>query len=357
MNSRLTRWLFVAGSAFFLSHAAAQGGPPGGKMPPTPVEVAQPVRQAVSKDITAVGTLRAAESVTIKPELAGRIEKIHFQEGQSVKAGQPLFTMDASLIRAEVQEWQATVAQTQREVNRAQDLIQRKLIAQNDLDSKKSDLAVNQARLSSARTRLGKTTIEAPFEGIVGLRNISQGEYVNAGDVLVSLVKVDPIKLDFRLPEIYLSEVRPMQEIVVFSDAYKNEKFIGRIEAIDPQLDSVGRNIVLRALVENDAFLLKPGLFARVQLSLGRRENALLVPEQALWPQGDKQFVYVVEDGKAKLVEVQIGIRKNGMVEITKGLDERAEVITAGQVKIGPDMPVVPLKASNKPPAKAAPRA
>lgn len=336
--------VLVAGAAF------AQG--PGGATPPTPVEASTPVIAAVSDEVSAVGTLRAAESVTIKPELPGRIEQVHFEEGERVAAGAPLFTLDASLVRADVREWEANVAQARREAARANELIERKLISQSDLDTKRSELAVAEARLSSAKTRLGKTVIKAPFAGVTGLRQVSPGEYVETGSPLVTLTQLDPIKLDFRVPEVHLSRVAPGQALRIEVDAFPGRRFEGKVYAIDPQLDPAGRSVVLRASIDNPDAVLKPGLFARVALAFGARADALMVPEQALWPIGEKQNVYVIEDGKAALKQVETGVRRDGMVEIVKGLTPEALVITAGQIKIGPGAPVQALPAA-PPPATA----
>jgi membrane fusion protein (multidrug efflux system) len=325
----------------------AQPGP--GGMPPTVVEAVRPVVDRVSDAVSAVGSLRAAESIVVQPELAGRIEQVHFTEGQSVKAGAPLFTLDASLVRAEVREWEATAAQSQREADLVNSMVARKLIAPAELDTKRSALAVSQARLSSARTRLSKTVIHAAFDGVVGLRQVSPGEYVEIGQPLVNLVQIDPIKLDLRVPQTLLAQVAVGQNLTVAVDAFPGESFTGKVYAIDPQLDADGRSIVLRATVANDDGRLMPGLFARVALELAAREGALLVPEQALWPQGDKQFVYVIDQGKAKLVEITTGVRRDGLVEVRTGLTPEAMVITAGQLKIGPGAAV---RIAAPPPAK-----
>lgn len=346
-------------TALASASALAQPGPGGGAPPPTPVETTTPTIASVSDEVTAVGTLRAAESVMIKPEFAGRIERIHFDEGMRVAKGAPLFTLDGSLVKAEVREWEANVAQSRREAARASELIERKLISQSDLDTKRSQLQVNEARLSSAQTRLSKTVIKAPFTGVAGLREVSPGEYVEAGRTLVTLTQLDPIKLDFRVPEIHLSRVAAGQAVKVEVDAFPGHRFAGVVYAIDPQLDPNGRSVVLRATIDNTDDRLKPGLFARVALAFGERAAAMLVPEQALWPVGAKQNVYVAEDGKAALKEVEIGVRRNGMVEILKGITPQSVVITAGQIKIGPGAPVQPIPAqvAAKVPAANAPAA
>jgi membrane fusion protein (multidrug efflux system) len=158
-------------------------------------------------------------------------------------------------------------------------------------------------------------------------------------------VQLDPIKLDFRVPEAALPRIESGQTVRVEVDAFPGERFSGSVYAIDPQLDASGRSLSLRATIANSDGRLRPGLFARVELELDERAGALLLPEQALWPVGEKQYVYVVADGAAQLVEVAIGTRQDGMVEIAHGLQADAVVITAGQLKIGPGMPVQPLEA------------
>lgn len=342
---------FVA--ALLASGALLAQGKGGMQMPPTAVETAKPKLDAVLETVSAVGSLRAAESVVMKPELAGRIEKVHFEEGQRVAKGDPLFTLDGSLMRAEVREWEATVAMTQREAARAAELIQKKLTSQSDVDAKNSANQVNMARLSSAKTRLEKTVIRAPFSGIVGLRQVSPGAYVDIGDPLVTLTQVDPLKLDVRVPEVQLARVAAGQKLTAELDAFPGQKFTGQVAAVDPQIDPKERSVVLRASLANPDGKLRPGLFARVAIELGKRENAMQIPEQALWPQGEKQMVYVVKDGKADLVEVKIGARKAGWVEIVSGLTPQSEVITAGQLKIGPGAPVAPVPSASAAPGGA----
>ena len=339
----------IIAGVLFAASLPALAQPGGGQMPPTLVETVKPTVGTVVDDVAAVGSLRAAESVVMRPEFAGRIEKIHFEEGQMVAAGDPMFTVDSSLIGSEVKEWEAMVAQSRRESARAKELVEKKLLAQNDLDTKTSQLAVNEARLASARTRLAKSTLRAPFTGLAGLREVSPGAYVEAGAALVSLTQVDPIKLDFRIPEAHLAKVAVGQPVSVTVDAFPGRTFNGTVQAIDPQLDPQGRSLVLRAGVENAKAELRPGLFARVTLALATHEGALAVPEQALWPMGGKQHVYVVKAGKAELVEVQTGLRRKGMVEIKSGLTPDSVVITAGQIKIGPGAPVQVAGAAPKP--------
>lgn len=354
--ARVCLSLLALTAAFAVSTTAHTQGPPGGEMPPTTVEAAKPRVESISETLAAVGTLRADEAVTIRPELAGRVEAVLFDEGQKVAKGAPLFRLDPSLVQSEVAEAEANAANSGRELKRAQDLSGRKLIAPADVDSRRAQAKVDEAKLASSRTRLNKTQIRAPFAGTAGLRKVSPGEYVNIGDALVDFVALDTLKLDFSLPEVYLGRFQPGQKISISVDAQGARRFDGEVYAIAPQVDLATRSVTLRARVPNADGGLFPGQFARVALEVGSRENALLVPEQALWPQGSKQQVYIIRDGKAELVEVKTGLRKPGLVEIVSGITANDEVISAGQMKIGPGAKVqtpqaAPAAPANQPPA------
>lgn len=320
--------------------ALGQGGPGGF---PMPVETAQVVAQSLDEALTTVGTLRADESVVLRPEVAGRIEKIHFDDGERVKAGAPLFSLDAALPRAEANEAVANLERSRRAYARAQELVERQLIARSDFDAAKATFDVDQARLASARARLDKMVIRAPFGGVVGLRQVSPGDFVGVGQALVNVVRLDPMQVDFRLPEVQLGRVAPGQAVKLTVDAFPGRVFEGTVSAIDPQIDAGGRSALVRARVANGDGVLRPGLFARVEVVLARRAQALMVPEQAIWPLGDKRHVFRVEDGVARLVEVRTGQRLPGLVEIVSGLSAGDVVVTAGQLKIRDGMPVTAL--------------
>ena len=199
---------------------------------------------------------------------------------------------------------------------------------------------MNTAAVELARVQLDKTRITAPFAGIVGLRHVSAGEYITAGQALVNLEAIDPVKADFRVPEKFLPAIRVGQTIKIKVDAFPEDSFEGRVYAIDPRLDVVGRSLLVRAMVPNRDQRLRPGLFARVTVLLQLKEDALSVPEQAIVPQGESQFVFKIVDGKAKLTKVKIGTRREGRVEIVEGLTAGDQVVTAGQLKIRDGSPV-----------------
>jgi len=295
-----------------------------------------------------VGSLRSNESVVIRPEIAGRIAEFRFDEGERVEQGQPLVVLDDSVWSAVVEQAQAALELSQANHERAVDLLERRVGTNKTRDEAFAQMRVDQAELELARARLDKSTISAPFDGVVGLRKVSVGDFVNVGDDIVNLEQIDPLKADFRVAEAYLGAVRPGQRIELGVDAFPGQAFAGEVFAIDPLVDESGRSILLRARLPNPDNVLRPGLFARVTLVLNEREGAIQVPEQALVPQGQDQFVFKVEDGKAVLTKVVTGIRREGMVEIVDGLTPDDEVVTAGQLKLRDGAEVAPV-----PPAEA----
>ena len=317
------------------------GGPPGGMMLPVEAMTVQP--EPLGRGFATVGTLRADESIVVKPEIAGRVVKIHFTEGQRVKSGAPLFSLDSSVQRAALREAQANLENARRAAARSEELARGNLISRSELENAQAQLSVSEARVASARAQLEKTRLIAPFEGVVGLREVSVGAYVNFGQALVNLVRLDPMEVDFSLPESDLGQVKAGQPITVTLDAVHGETFKGEVTAIDPMMDVNSRSAKLRAQIDNADYKLRPGLFARIVLGTGSDATALLVPEQALLQQGDTRFVYRIVDGKAARTEVKTGQRVPGKLEIVSGLKAGDQVITAGQGKpmMTDGMPVV----------------
>jgi membrane fusion protein (multidrug efflux system) len=323
--------------------AAAPAAAPGGMA--VPVEIAPVQVGPIQRRLTSVGSLRSNESVILRPEVAGRIAAIRFDEGGRVTEDQPLIVLDNSIYRAELEEGQASLELSQANYDRAIDLLKRGAGTTKARDEALAELRRDEAALELAEARLDKTMIRAPFDGVVGLRKVSVGDFVDVGQDMVNLEQIDPLKADFRVAEVYLGAVRPGQRIEVGVDAFAGETFAGEVYAIDPLIDESGRSVVLRARLPNPDGRLRPGLFARVTLVLNERNDAIQVPEQALVPQGQDQFVFRVVDGKAALTKVTAGIRRDGMVEITDGLGPGDEVVTAGQLRIRDGAPVKPVTA------------
>lgn len=302
--------------------------------PHVPVEAAKVAAGPLSERVTAVGSLASNESVVVRPEIAGRVVEIAFKEGQPVKKGDLLIKLDDSINRAELAESEAKLELAKRNFARIEELYAGKIATGRSRDEARSNLDVGTAAVELAKVRLAKTSISAPFDGIAGLRRVSIGDYVTAGEDLFNLEEIDPIKVDFRASEKFLPAIRAGQSIEISVDAYPGRIFKGEVYAIDPRIDAAGRSVVIRASVDNDERLLRPGLFARVTLLLELKPKALTLPEQAIVPRGNAQFVYKVVDGKAKQIKVEIGTRRDGRVEIVKGLAQGDVVVTAGHQKI-----------------------
>jgi len=314
--------------------AAASGGAP------MTVEAAKVARQPLPQTITAVGSLRSDESVTLRPEVAGRVNAILFKEGQNVRQGMTLVRLDPAINAAEVQQAKANLVLAKSKYDRAVELSQRNFISGQAKDEAENNLRVAEAAVALVEARLAKTEIKAPFSGVIGLRVVSVGDYVKEGADMVNLESIDPLKVDFRVPETYMRQVQPGQTLTVTLDALPGRKFDGKVLAVNPLIDAAGRSVVIRAIVRNADTSLRPGMFTRVNLITKDQQDALVIPEQAIVPQGDEQFVFRIVDGKAARVRVDIGQRRDGKVEVLKGLDLNDMVVTAGQLKLREGMPV-----------------
>jgi membrane fusion protein (multidrug efflux system) len=331
--------------------AAAKPAAPGPGGAPTgmPVEAEVVKAERIAQEIIAVGSLRSNESVTLSSEIAGRIAGIHFKEGQPVGKGALLFELDDSIYRAEREQARAGLALSEANHKRAEELFGRNLISTRERDEAAAKLDVDRAAVALTDARLAKTRIRAPFQGVVGLRAVSPGDYVTAGQALAPLEQLSVLKADFRLSEAALPAIKVGQALNLEVDAYPGKSFQGRVYAIDPRLAEATRSIGVRASVPNDKSELRPGLFARVRLVIAERDGAVLVPEQAIVPQGEKLFVYVIEDGKAMMRPVELGVRQAGRVEVTSGVKPGDVVITAGVQKIGPGAPVMAINLTPPP--------
>jgi len=319
--------------------AMAQGAGDGAP-PPMPVEAATVTPTPLTRTVQAVGSLRSGESVMIRPEVAGRVAEIGFDEGGAVEAGQVLVRLDAAAEQARVASAEAQLALSRANYVRAQELARKNNVSQAALEEAASRMRVDQAAVAVARTALEKMEIEAPFAGVVGLRQVSVGAYVAPGQDLVNLESLHPLKVDFRVPEVFAAQLSPGQTVEIDVDALPGEPVRGEVSAIDPRVDVNGRSLMLRAVVPNPDASLKPGMFARVTLVLEEKPDALMVPEQALVPKGKAQLVVRIEDGKATYTPVRIGQRQDGLVEIVDGVKAGDQVVTAGQIKLQPGKPV-----------------
>ena len=340
---RIACWLTI-GASLVSSAVWAQGGPPGGR--PTTVEsiVVQPM--PLSARVQAVGTLLADASAMLRAEVPGQVIGLHFEDGARVAQGDRLFSIEATVLEAEANEARANVEQSEAAYNRAKELIDDQLISATDFDTARANYNVGVARLKSSEARLSKTVIRAPFAGFAGLRRINIGDYATIGQEVVDVVRLNPLRVEFSVPETLLGQVATGQSVSVSVGSYPGETFLGTISAVAPQVDVAGHSVTLRAELPNADLRLRPGLFAQVDITLAEKPDALLVPEQAIWPIGNDKTVFVVEDGKAVQRTVVLGERQPGMVEIVSGIEPGSEVVTAGQMKIFDGAPVTTVPAA-----------
>jgi len=352
-----------AGMAPAPKAATAPGPAPAGQASGVAVEASKVARVALPQGITAVGSLRSDESITLRPEVAGRISAIQFREGERVVKGTPLILLDTSVTAAEVLQARANMTLANQKYTRALDLEKKGFMSGQARDEAENNQKVAEAALTLAEAKLAKLTIRAPFSGLIGLRSVSVGDYVKEGADMVNLEAVDPLKVDFRVPEIYLSQVRVGQSLQLTLDAMPGKSYEGKVFAINPLLDAAGRAVVIRAQVHNQDATLRPGMFTRVRLLTREVQDALVVPEQAIVPQGDEWYVYRVMDGKAQRTKVEIGQRRDGNTEIIKGLQDGDVVVTAGQLKLREGVavnvvgPSAPTSTASTPAATSSPPA
>lgn len=304
------------------------------------VEAATAVAATSTEDLRAIGTLQSDEGVQITSEIAGRITAIPLSEGAPVGRGDVMVQLDSALANAEVADAQARYNLAIGNLGRANSLARSGNVTERARDEASTNAETTRAALELARVRLDKHTIRAPFDGIAGIRKVSPGAYVEAGAAIVNLEKIDTLKIDFKLPELYLAQVRTGQTVELSVDALPGRTFTGTIYAIDPHIDVNGRALNIRARLENPDLVLRPGLFARIRVKGQVKRNVLVVPEAAIVPRGGDKIVYLVRDGQAVEVKVTLGSRSTGLVEILDGLSEEAMVVTAGQQKLKDGSPV-----------------
>ncbi len=318
------------------------GGAAAPASPPTAVEVARVAASDFADDVAAVGTLKSNESVVLRPETAGRVASIGFKDGAIVAKGTVLVVFDAAIQDAEVQQARANLALAKSSYERNVELVGKKFLSQQALDSSAATLKVQEAAVQLAEAKAAKMRIKAPFTGMVGLRNVSVGDYLKDGQDLINIEDVATLRVDFKLPENYLGRIGKGQSVDVVTDALPGERFKAVLDAIDPLVDENGRSISARARLDNAKGKLRPGMFVRVRLLFGERKGVLMVPEQAIVP-GGQPAVFKVVDDKASLVKVKLGVRRAAQVEIVEGLAAGDVVVTAGQLKLRDGAAVRPV--------------
>jgi membrane fusion protein (multidrug efflux system) len=291
--------------------------------------------QTLESKISAVGTILSNESVTIKPEVSGTINFIGFEEGKTIEKGATLFTLDAELLEAEYQEVKANFDFASSQYERATKLKKDGVIPSEEFDERLRAYLNAKSRLNTLATRLRKHTIKAPFAGTIGSRMVSIGDYISVGESLVNLEDLSPVKVEFNIPQRFIQRLSQGQLIRVVIDPLP-QFYEGIVYLIDPKLDTDTRSALVKAKIPNPENVLKPGMFCTVTIVIETIENALAVPLEARVSRGEKHFLYVVEEDKAVMREVKLGIFAEGSIEITEGLNSGDRVIVAGLQKVAP---------------------
>ncbi len=299
-----------------------------------PKIIAEPAtRQALVDEVEALGTAHANESIEIRPRVSSLIERIAFEEGQLVQAGELLVELESSEIVAGLALAEASLSESRSLYDRNKSLSDSQAISVSNLEQLLAQVKVDEAQVEAARARLANTRIRAPFTGRIGLRRVSPGSFVDTSTVITTLDDVGTIKLDFSVPETFLTVVNEGMSIEARSVVYPDRVFEGKVQSVDTRLDPVSRAVRVRALVSNGDGALKPGMFLTVDLKRDRGE-VLVVPEQAIVPEGTRQFVYVVNDGVVEKRAVSIARRIPGFAVIADGLVEGESVVTEGTNKV-----------------------
>lgn len=311
-----------------------------GPMGPMPVEAVIVKPSIFIEHIQTVGTLRSDESVIIRPEVSGRIQGIHFNEGQDVKKGDVLITLDPRTAQAALQDAQAALSLNAANYDRTKALYKNRYTSLEKQDKMRAAYEQAESGLTGRTLALDKMTLYAPFDGTIGFRDVSVGDYVQPGQDIVNLEAIDRLKIDFSLPEKDISRVQIGQTLTLKSDSMPGESLSGVIYAINPQLEAAGRHVRVRGHVQNQNRALKPGMFVRVSLAVHQYDGALMTPEESVIPQGSKPFIYTIKDSKAVLNPVTLGLRQDGLVQVLSGIAPGDQVITAGQMKLRPSAPV-----------------
>jgi membrane fusion protein (multidrug efflux system) len=345
MYSLKSLTIILAGLALLAAcDDAPQSRPAGGWGGAAKVVTEQVELRPLVDEIEALGTAKANESVEIRPRISSLVTRIRFEEGQFVEQGDLLVELENSEIRAGLALAEASLSESRSLYNRSKELESTQAISASSLEALLAQVKVDEANVEAARAKLSHTLVRAPFSGRIGLRRVSPGSFVNTDTVITTLDDVSVIKLDFSVPETFVNVVKQGMSIAAHSLVFPERDFTGTVASIDTRLDPVSRAVEVRAVIPNDDGLLKPGMFMTVDLQRDRGD-VMMAPEQAIVPEGSRQYVYVVSDGLVEKRQVRLGRRIPGYVVIADGLVPGESVVTEGTHKVRDGTQVETLEA------------
>lgn len=313
--------------------------------PPAVVSSTEAQEEHWKPQLQAAGSLVALNGTDVTTEIGGIISAIHFESGQAVKAGDLLLQLESSVDKAALDGARAQRRLAEVQLERALDLIKRKAISTSDYDSAKASFDAAEANMAEKAAKLAQKNIRAPFSGLLGIRNINLGEYLSPGARIVNLQALNPIYVDYELPERYLQSLSVDQDVEIRIAAYPGQTFAGKIQAIESGVNRNTRSISLRAIVDNSHGQLRPGMFADVSSILPEAEAVITVPRTAISFSTYGDFLYVIEKGEddtlfAKRRQVETGQSRKGRITVTQGLEAGDLVVRAGLVKLRDGAPI-----------------
>jgi membrane fusion protein (multidrug efflux system) len=294
---------------------------------------------AFENELEVSGSIEANESVTLQSEISGLVTGIYFTEGSNVRKGTLLVKINDRDIQAQLQQVLTGQKLSKSNENRARQLLEKGAISQEEYDTSLADLQSLNAQAQLVRAQLAKASIYAPFNGKIGLRSISVGEYLTPNKIIASLSNINPIKISFSVPEKYAGQIKINSEVEFNTDGIA-KTFKGKVYAIEPSINAQTRTLSIKALAPNPNTELLPGSFAKIRLALNTLQNALLIPNEAIIPVLKGKTVFISSQGKAKQVPVESGTRTAENIVITSGLKVGDTVLTTGTMSLKPESPV-----------------
>jgi membrane fusion protein (multidrug efflux system) len=346
MSTKLSQFgLILAIAGFSIGcnkgEEAAQGQAGGGGGFALPVEVAVAQRDTVVDAILATGEIEAVQSIELRPEVAGRLREVLVQEGATVSSGTPLFKIDDAEINAEVARLTAERDLSVQALERTRELFEQEASSKSEMELAEANWRSAEARLQLEQVRLDRTTVRAPFSGIVGERFVSVGDYVTTSTPLTTLQTFNPQRAAFNVPERYAQDLAVGQE-VTFKVAATSATYTGRVDFVNPVVQLPGRTIEVKANVPNPRHELIPGMFIDVRLATDVRADAIIVPEDAVLPLQGADYMWVIAADTASRREVTLGVRMPGFVEVVEGVGAGEQVVVGGLERLGEGAAVSP---------------
>jgi membrane fusion protein (multidrug efflux system) len=313
-------------------------------MPPMPAEVVTVKTRKMTDTFEAVGTLEAIEEITIVSEIDAVIKSLPFKEGRFIKQGDLIAQLDDTQLAAEFARAEALFVQSETNYNRIKILSEKNLNTKQELDDALAVLKVTEANLEFAESRLSKTKIMVPFDGIIGTRKVNVGDFIRIGQEITQLANLNNLRVLFSVPERFLGELKTNSSIVIYSSVYPGYEIEGKIIAIEPILNSETRNVNVVGYLKNPGQKFRSGMSANIIVALSERPNALVIPNQAVFASGDLSFVYVVQkDSSVSQVPVTLGLQLSDVVEVVDGLQNGMQVVQAGHQKLFPGAKILPV--------------